>query len=196
MIWITGSSGNPIDLTLRIAAPQLEQGAFPTSYIPTTTAAATRATEVAEITSISSFYNQSEGTIFAEGSVQTSLGLPAFVSIDNATSDERLQLRRGDSTSQASFNIADGGVAQVGILTGSWTTSSQVAKLAAAYKADDFAASFGGGAVATDTSGTLPTPTRLQIGRGVNSSVANGHIRKLAYWPRRLSNTLLQQLTT
>jgi hypothetical protein len=24
----------------------------------------------------------------------------------------------------------------------------------------------------------------------------NGHIRKIAYWPRRLSNTLLQQLTT
>jgi hypothetical protein len=28
------------------------------------------------------------------------------------------------------------------------------------------------------------------------ASYLNGHIRKIAYWPRRLSNTLLQQLTT
>jgi hypothetical protein len=175
---------------------QLEEGAFPTSYIPTTTAAATRATEVAEITSISSFYNQSEGTIFAEGSVQTSLNLPALVSIDNSTADERLQLRRNDTSSQGFFTVADGGVAQAGIQTGSWTTSSQVVKMAAAYKVDDFAASFGGGAAATDTSGTIPTPTRLQIGRGISAAVANSHIRKIAYWPRRLSNTLLEQLTT
>jgi hypothetical protein len=24
----------------------------------------------------------------------------------------------------------------------------------------------------------------------------NGHIRKIAYWPKRLTNTLLEQLTT
>jgi hypothetical protein len=193
---VSVADGATIDLTLRIAAPQLEQGAFATSYIPTTGATATRATEVAEITSISSFYNQSEGTIFAEGSVQTSLNLPALVSIDNSTADERLQLRRNDTSSQGFFTVVDGGNPLAGIQTGSWTTSSQVAKMAAAYKVDDFAASFGGGAAATDTGGTIPTPTRLQIGRGISAAVANGHIRKIAYWPRRLSNTLLQQLTT
>jgi hypothetical protein len=37
----------------------------------------------------------------------------------------------------------------------------------------------------------------LRLGAaGSTSNPLNGHIRKIAYWPRRLSNTLLQQLTT
>jgi hypothetical protein len=43
------SAGVAIDITLRIGMPQLEQGAFATSVIPTTTATVTRATDVASI---------------------------------------------------------------------------------------------------------------------------------------------------
>jgi len=52
---------------------QLEAGAFPTSYIPTTTATATRAADVASITgtAFSSFYNQTQGTVFADAKVTT-----------------------------------------------------------------------------------------------------------------------------
>jgi hypothetical protein len=47
---------------------QLEAGAFPTSYIATTGATATRAADVATITgsNFSSWYNQSQGTIYCE----------------------------------------------------------------------------------------------------------------------------------
>jgi len=43
----------------------------------------------------------------------------------------------------------------------------------------------------------MPSVTQMQLGTqtgGLNT--LNGHIRKLAYYPKRLSNTLLQQLTT
>jgi hypothetical protein len=47
---------------------QLEEGSFPTSYIPTTTAAVTRNADVASITgsAFSGWYRQDEGTLFAE----------------------------------------------------------------------------------------------------------------------------------
>ena len=47
---------------------QIEEGSFATSYIPTASSSVTRAADVAEITgtNFSSFYNQSEGTVFAE----------------------------------------------------------------------------------------------------------------------------------
>jgi hypothetical protein len=186
------------DITKGILAwgAQLEAGAFATSYIPTTTAAATRAADSAIVTPISSFYNQAEGTLFAEGSANTSATLPALVSIDDTTGDERIQLRRNQTSSQGFLTINDGGVSQVGIVDGSWTTTAQTVRLAAAYSVNNFAMSFSGGTVATDSTGTLPTVTRMDIGGGINSGRLNAHIRKIAYWPRRLSNTLLQQLTT
>jgi hypothetical protein len=45
---------------------QLEEGSFPTSYIPTTTSTVTRSPDIASIegTNFSSWFNQSEGTVF------------------------------------------------------------------------------------------------------------------------------------
>jgi hypothetical protein len=56
----------PLDFTLRIGMPQLELGAFATSVIPTTTTTRTRSADVASITgtNFSSWYNQSEGTVY------------------------------------------------------------------------------------------------------------------------------------
>ncbi len=50
-----------------------------------------------------------------------------------------------------------------------------------------------------DTAGTVPSNTHLRLGANTSGAAAaalNGHIRKLAYWPKRLTDTLLQQLTT
>jgi len=195
------TNGNPIDLTLRIAAPQLEQGAFPTSYIPTTTAAATRSADSAVVTPISSFYNQAEGTLFAEvreNGVSTVYGA---ASLDTNTSDNRIDLRRSDA-SNASSIVTNGGAAQATLLR-SLANAAQAYRLIAAYATNDIVAVLNGGAATTDTSATLPTLTHFRIGALALVSPAtgqgffiNGHIRKVAYWPRRLSNTLLQQLTT
>ena len=55
-----------------VTKAQLEEGAFPTSYIPTTSSTVTRAADVASIggADFSSFYNQSEGTIFTDHRIQ------------------------------------------------------------------------------------------------------------------------------
>jgi hypothetical protein len=67
---LTGSAqtyeGNG-DEAIYLWGAQLEAGSFPTSYIPTTDATATRAADVASISgsNFSSWYRQDEGTVFA-----------------------------------------------------------------------------------------------------------------------------------
>jgi hypothetical protein len=193
-IIVNYTNAQAIDLTLRIAAPQLEQGAFATSYIPTTTAAATRAADLALVNSISSFYNQSEGTLFAEWSA---VGLPDVpsINIDNTTQSERILLLINANSLPAYF-VGSSNTTQASVTVGSAVTVGQIVKAAGAAKANDFIAAVGGVLSANDTNGVMPNVTRLSIGQRATNANGNGHIRKIAYWPKRLSNTLLQQLTT
>ncbi len=189
------ASGDPIDLTLRIAAPQLEQGAFPTSYIPTTSAAVTRSADSAVVTPISSFYNQAEGTLFAEGS---------WTRASNAAADNQVLMRFDDnSTNNMVLLYNPNGLAGAAIVTaasveakipvGSTIGANTAVKIAAGIKANDVMAAVNGALGTADTSATLPTVTHLGL-RGAGQ--ATSHLRKIAYWPKRLSNALLQSLTT
>lgn len=176
---------------------QFELGAFPTSYIPTTTAQVTRAADVATMTgtNFSSWYNQSEGTLFAEAVTTTAItsnNLGMF-SVSDGTLNERIQLRRNAGGSTVSFLAVDGGAIQfndAGTLNFGGTS-----KMALAYKVNDFIGASSGSLGVADTSGTLPTPTQAEIGFGQGITQLCGHIKRIAYYPRRLSNTELQQLT-
>jgi hypothetical protein len=190
------TSGNLIDLTLRIAAPQLEQGAFPTSYIPTTTAAATRAADSAVVTPIASFYNQSEGTLFAEAPATYAQSADIVQFAEASSANNRFVLFFAPTGTLASFQYRTSGVIEV---TGGVSVSSgAIAKIAAAFAANDARSAVNGTLTTADTSVTLNSAnTHMVLGRLQGAaSYLNGHIRKIAYWPRRLSNTLLQQLTT
>jgi hypothetical protein len=189
----TVADGATIDITLRIAAPQLELGAFPTSYIPTTSAAATRSADSAVVTPISSFYNQSEGTLFAEASLPQTPN-NAFAADIYTDVQNRIGILRGPNTANMNSFVFAGNVTQASLGN---TVSAQPTKTALSFRTDDFASTTNGGAIATDSLGTLPVATSVRIGqRADGGQAANGHIRKIAYWPKRLTNTLLEQLTT
>jgi hypothetical protein len=69
-----------------------------------------------------------------------------------------------------------------------------------AYKANDFAVSFEGGAVEADAAGTIPTPTAFSIGSMASGWSGGGgylcgHIRSIRYWPRRLDDGTLKALS-
>jgi hypothetical protein len=189
---IAYTSGNPIDLTLRIAAPQLEQGAFATSYIPTTSAAATRAADSAVVTPISSFYNQSEGTLFAEVSVLTTASgtFPYSIALDDNTNNNRIELY-GSTIDSVAVTASSGSQQTLISFAGAITAGTRFRTIVAA-RADDIAFSTNGQPVLTDATASMPVGvTQLRVKPNTFA-----HIRKIAYWPRRLSNTLLQQLTT
>jgi hypothetical protein len=174
----------------------LEAGAFPTSYIPTTTASATRSADSASMTgtNFSSWWNASAGTFVVEGdTVMTASTLSAFISVDDTTANERIQIRGNIASSAYNFNVVDGGVSQSALNLGTYVAGA-VVKLSGAYALNDFAASVNG-AITVDGSGTMPTPTQMTIGSGISSAALNGHIRRIQYYPTRLPNATLQALT-
>ena len=80
---------------------------------------------------------------------------------------------------------------------GTFAANAQIS-VATAFKTDDFASSVGGNTVVTDTSGTLPSnfDTIFYGGSTVTVHLLNGEIRKLAYYPKRLSDATLVEASS
>jgi hypothetical protein len=175
---------------------QLEAGAFPTSYIPTTTAAVTRNADVITMTGVnfSDWYNQSEGTVYIVENSASANGHRS-VTLSDGTTDNRLTV--GQHTSVGEYAISYMVVGGTGCSTMTTVVSDeQFNKIALSFDADGRNASINGAAVTTGT-GTTPLPVdRIYIGSGYNGSVFGKiYIKQLQYYPRRLTNTQLQALS-
>ena len=67
---------------------------------------------------------------------------------------------------------------------------------AMSYANNSFSHSFNGATPDTDDLGSVPTVHRLSIGNGAGIGQLNGHIRSIRYYPKRLSDESLVELTT
>jgi len=173
--------------------------AFASSYIPTLAASVTRSADVASVNTLSPWFSNVEGTLYLEASrYATAANNEAPVSLDDTGgASSRMSTYTASSTNVLGEFIADGGATQANLAT-SAVTNNVPFKFGIAYKANDFAASKDGATVVTDTSGTVPTILRMTIGATFVIGAAsqyNGHIRRIAYFPRRLQNAELQALT-
>jgi hypothetical protein len=180
---------------------QLEVGAFATSYIPTTTAAATRAADVAVMqgANFSNWYSQSEGTLYGEASFISASAVQSFIAQAATDSGNYIAMYRDSSTQYLTARVRTGGVDQAFMYPTSTTIAANTPyKQAIAYKANDFATAANGAAPVTDTSGTVPTPITLGIGSATYTSSVqlNGHIRRIAAFPRRLADAELTSITS
>lgn len=184
------------DYNYYIWGAQLEAGAFATSYIPTTSAALTRNADVAVMTgtNFSDWYNQTAGTFEAEfiKYVVNTDGRLWWIddgSINNvitmsASAGGKLYLE-GLSGGAYSGNI------QNGTLVANTTMKACVAYSNATTEAASLAA-------ASTTTGNLTLPssglTRAAIGyqASIVGTYFNGWIRKMNYYPQRLTNNEVQ----
>ena len=187
----TGTSGNEF----LVWGAQLEAGAFPTSYIPTTSATATRAADVATITgsNFSSWYNQTEGTVFADVTARPD-GLVCNFD-DGSFNNRKPQIAIGAGAScDVAYVTAGSTVASFSQAS----TSNQRNLIATAYATDNYGFTSNGATPIQDSLGAVPsTVTTLRFGRFHNGIVPlYGTIKRLTYWPVRLSNTTLQAITT
>jgi hypothetical protein len=180
--------------------PQLEQGAFSTSVIPTTTAAATRSADVASITgsAFSGWYRQDEGCFFASFSHPTlpvQAGARIFNAANSTATDQFWGRMVGGSS--VALDVSVSGVSQAAFGAGS-PGANETSRAAIAARANDYFAAGNGTGYGPDVSGSMPSALdRLGIGMEAvsNGSQLNGHIRRLTYWPQRLGNEVLQRIT-
>jgi hypothetical protein len=178
---------------------QLEAGAFPTSYIKTEGSSVTRNADAASMTgaNFSSWYRADEGTLYGEAR-RIGLGstLPYIYEVSDGTTNNRNQtIFRADNSISSDTNFNNSPVSSLVIATS--VSNNVFYKIATTVKTNDFAGSANGGAVATDTDGYLASFNKIQIGDSTAlNRPLNGTIRKLAYYPARLTNAELASLTT
>jgi hypothetical protein len=175
---------------------QLEAGAFATSYIPTVASQVTRTADQASIVApmFAPWYNQSAGTLVVEVSTfkPTTAGTSGIVlDANDGTLSNRNLIVVASAT--VSGRTVTGGVTEVSLAEN--YAANAVEKLAYAFQANNFAFARNGALVGTDTSGSIPTVNRLDLGGITGSAVLNGHIRRTTFYPVRLSDLQLQALT-
>jgi hypothetical protein len=177
---------------------QLEAGAFPTSYIPTTTAAVTRSADVASITgsAFTSFYNQSEGTVFADFLRTYSGNFPNYPNLyqfNDGTDNNEITMLGIQGTQSIQGFVTTGAIQQFA----STAFTSAVPgpnRSAHSFISNNSAFAWNGALGALDTSVSIPTVNQVKFGeRGAQRFT--GHYKRLTYWPQRLPNPTLQSLT-
>lgn len=178
---------------------QNENGSLATSAIATTTAAVTRAADVATMTgtNFSSWYNQTAGTLIAEFDVLGTAGTRTVFQIDDNTTNERIfMLASNANDAVARCTLIDNGVNQATLASTASVVPLTPAKAGFSFAVNDFAFCYNGETVKLDTSGTLPTVTQLRFGvSNLASESLDGHLRRIQFWNTAKSDAELQALT-
>lgn len=191
---INYAAGVAIDVTLRIGLPQLEQGAFATSPIKTTGAAATRVGEEFRLAG-GTWFNSSEGTLLIthrgpraaaptvtvdhDGITLRQLGTSANMIV--ARFYDQMGARKSDIYVIKNY---------VTVLDGADTVIPlpAFAQRVVGYKEGSFANAVNGGTVQA-------TATPIPLNLGELTIAGFGHVQRILYFPVRLTNAQIQQLS-
>ena len=214
--WVADGVGG-----VQFACAQFEAGAWPTSYIPTTTTSATRAADNVSMSCGTFEFNPRQGTLFVEAisykpyssstsSANDRASLATFLSdwsLRSSVPYNELTVRREDSDYSISAVFYDpqlgftssGSPANIGL-------PNTVIKAAVSYFSNGYMYIAANGNIATSGQNTYtpplgnqtdPTKTILNIGNyyAPSQRPLNGVMRKLIYWQYPLSNTEITNIT-
>ena len=184
------SESNTLSTSVFLWGAQLEVGGYSTTYIPTTSATATRVADSASKTGISSLIGQTEGVIFADVYLDIRQSYTYFAIAPNIGSTSTY-IGIGFTSTAIIFEVVNSGV-QCSIQYSNSATGRF--KIAGAYKANDFVLYVNGTQMGTDTSGTVPTCS--EIGLFQYSQNQPMRYNQIALFNTRLTNAELASLTT
>ncbi len=183
---------------IHVWGAQLEEGSYPTSYIPTAGATATRVADDCQKTGISSLIGQTEGTLFLEFEYTYNDGIQVLIKANQINDDNSVGIELTSSTIRALVRSGVTAVADI-----SETISFGKVKAAIAYKSNDFAFYVNGIQAGTDTSGTISwggVVDMLTIGKfnlgGIDYFRSSRPFNKALVFKTRLTNTSLEELTS
>ena len=192
-----GSSGS-----LYCWGGQAESLAFPTSYIPTTSAQVTRAADTANMTgtNFSSWYNQNQGTFFADYIANQSLPTTFSAGIFGCgpggyASTNSSQLFLGSN--QIVGYYQPNGYPEIGLYA---NVKPLIGKIAMSYSLTLGTLVVNNSTVITQ-SGNFPNNggiNSIQLGTrdyNSNTNYLNGWIKKFAYYPQQITASQSQSLT-
>ena len=173
---------------------QIEQGSFPTSYIPTTNATVTRARDGLTIPN-GSWISSSAGTIIATGNtsnIPPSGAFPALAYLRTSGADA-LSLGYRDSAPYVKVQLTVSGTnVHYNAAVANFDNSDKI--LAFAYDTSNHASSIGGLSAAS-SSGATPAFTYAQVGGPSAGTATNGYIKRVTYFPTRQPDYSLPDYT-
>jgi hypothetical protein len=177
---------------------QLEEGSFPTSYIKTEASQVTRSGDYASMTgtNFSDWYNDAEGTLYAEASLKANGYSPIVMLFNSSGATQANQVLLGTNVGKAyvEYGAIGGGTS---LLATSTVTPNTFFKSSIAFTNSNVSLSANGGTVAINT--TIPTTPIVNSLRFAHDSLGRRKamtIKKLSYYPQRLSNAQLQAITS
>jgi hypothetical protein len=177
---------------------QAELGSYPTSYIPTTSAAVTRNADFIYKTGISALIGQTEGVVFIDfvwNQLTGTGNYPRIIELGN-NSNNYIQLYSIAGTTSWGWDIYNGGVVQ---FTGSSTMALGHNKIAIGYKLNDMVIYKNGTLIASDATCTVPATNGLGICGifdGTAGAQLSASVNLAVLFPTRLTNAELASLTT
>lgn len=179
---------------------QLEVGSFPTSYIPTTSAAVTRSQDLCSM-NLGSWFNSIQGTLFADFLSNVNGGTSQIAGGIGAGSSNGIHIRINGVNTYGMFRDASATKDGQSV---SYTIGSP-RRSAVAYNVGTRVGYASGGLLALENSNASNTYeltssqswNKLAIGSyaDLSQSSLNGWVKTVKYYRNRLPNSLLQSLT-
>ena len=174
----------------------VEQNSYPTSYIPTTSAAVTRSAETATGSGDAATFNSEQGVLMAEISALADDGGNEVLGLNDGTTQNRLLIYYSSVTNQIKWFSAVGGSPQVdaGFIL---NDSVQYNKIAFKYKLNDYSLYINGFEALSDISAlTFPINTinNLSFDDGGGLQDFYGKTKQLQYFDT--TDIDLEQLTS
>ena len=175
---------------------QLEEGSYPTSYIPTSGSTVTRNQDIFTRDGIGSLINSTEGVLFVEMAALSESGNYRELGLSDGTTSNRVLIsyKSTDNVIRGSFQGSGGTNLEYTV-----ASSEDFHKIAVKWKVNDFALWVDGVERATDTSGSsFPADTlnSLNFNSGAGGDIFYGKVKQLQVYKTALTDTQLAALTS